>query len=253
MQEDEYKVDMPAPGMDGGGDNSGSASGFSLDDILAEYGQEESRPPQAEEEERGEPIVMRLAGRTVNEASFSSIDELIGQAGPPAGAGEEAADGEDEIVRIYTPHAEPEAEETEPPAEEENERTPPVYDGREYTIKNLVDSDEREKYASKDYPEPELTEEDEDAAEESAEREEKRQRREDARERFLSPVVAMLALIALRRGQRRKADDRSPTVEAEDEDVPEMEPKRAAKLYSGQAQSLRLRAKMAAAVCVVMA
>ena len=244
MQEDEYKVDMPEPGMDGGGGNSGSASGFSLDDILAEYGQEESRPPREEEEERGEPIVMRPAGRTVNEASFSSIDELIGQAEPPA-------------VQEEIPEPEPEEaeepEEDEPPAGEENERTPPVYDGREYTIKNLVDSDEREKYASKDYPEPELTEEDEDAAEASAEREEKRQRRENARERFLSPVVAMLALIALRRGQRRKADDRSPTMEDEDESVPEMEPKRAAKLYSGQAQSLRLRAKMAAAVCVVMA
>lgn len=254
MQEDDYKVDMPAPGMDGGGDNSGSASGFSLDDILAEYGQEESRLPQAEEEERGEPIVMRPAGRIVNEASFSSIDELIGQAESPA-AREEAA--ESEIVRIYTPHAEPERppedEEAEPTFREENERERPVYDGREYTIKNLVDSDEREKYASRNYPEPELTEEDEDAAEESAGREEKRRRREDARERFLSPVVAMLALIALRRGQRRRADDRSPTVEDEDEDVPEMEPKRAAKLYSGQAQSLRQRAKLSAAVCAVMA
>ena len=85
MQEDEYKVDMPVPGMDGGGDYSGSASGFSLDDILAEYEREESRPPRAEKEERGEPIVMRPAGRTVNEASFSSIDELIGQAESPAG------------------------------------------------------------------------------------------------------------------------------------------------------------------------
>lgn len=252
MQDDDYKVDMPESGMDGGGAGSGPAAGFSLDDILAEYRQTVSRPPKVSEE-RGERIVMHPADKTVNEASFSSIDELIDQAESPAAR-------EGETVRIYTPRARrepgPEAEEKDE-ADGGGEGAPQgprlVYDGREYTVKHLVDSDEREKYAAKDYPEPELSDEDEDAAEEGAEREEKRRRREEARERFISPVVAVLALLALRRGQRKRAESQSPTIEAEDGTIPEMEPKRAAKLYSSQAHSLRLRAKMATAVTAVMA
>ncbi len=256
MQEDDYKMDMP----DGSGADRADAphgSGFSLDDILAEYKQTVSEKPRENESrsERSRRIVMQALDQTINEASFSSIDELVGHEAAPIPP-------EDEAVRIYTPRAarppvEPEQDEEDGEREEKQDRAGPrlVYDGREYTIRNLVDSDEREQYAAKDYPEPELSEDDEDDGDDGGGRTERAQERrnDNARERFLSPIVAMLALIAIRRGQRKRADTQSPTIEAEDEDIPEMEPERAAKLYASQAHSLKLRSRLAAAVSLVMA
>lgn len=256
MQEDDYKMDMP----DGSGADRADAlpsGGFSLDDILAEYKQTVSEKPRENESrsERSRRIVMQALDQTINEASFSSIDELVGHEAAPIPP-------EDEAVRIYTPRAarppvEPEQDEEDGEREEKQDRAGPrlVYDGREYTIRNLVDSDEREQYAAKDYPEPELPEDDEDDGDDGGGRTERAQERrnDNARERFLSPIVAMLALIAIRRGQRKRADTQSPTIEAEDEDIPEMEPERAAKLYASQAHSLKLRSRLAAAVSLVMA
>ena len=71
-------------------------------------------------------------------------------------------------------------------------------------------------------------------------------------ERFLSPLLALLALVALRRGQRTKGEEQAPTEDTEDRDVPEMEPGRAVRLYSGQALSMRLRGRLALAMTLVM-
>ena len=71
-------------------------------------------------------------------------------------------------------------------------------------------------------------------------------------ERFLSPLLALLALIALRRGQRTRGEEQAPTEDTEDRDVPEMEPGRAVRLYSGQALSMRLRGRLALAMTLVM-
>ena len=257
MQQDDFKMDMQKPALPDTdppeSEPDAGPGGFSLDDILAEYKQTVSNEPRKNESrrERSRRIVMQALDQTVNEASFSSIDDLIGQEMPPAPS-------EEETVRIYTPRsaagAQPEGETEDGGDGEAVKAQGPrlVYDGREYTIRNLVDSDEREQYAAKDYPEPELSDEEEDENEERAEREESRRRREDAKERFLSPIVAMLALIALRRGQRRRADTQSPTIDDEDEDVPEMAPERAAKLYASQAHSLRLRSRLSTAVSLVM-
>ena len=101
MQEDDYKMDMP----DGSGayeDRTGAPAGggFSLDDILAEYKQTVSERPR-ENESRSElsrRIVMQALDQTINEASFSSIDELVGHEAAPTPP-------EDETVRIYTPRS----------------------------------------------------------------------------------------------------------------------------------------------------
>ncbi len=71
-------------------------------------------------------------------------------------------------------------------------------------------------------------------------------------ERFLSPLLALLALVALRRGQRTRGEEQAPTEDTEDRDVPEMEPGRAVRLYSGQALSMRLRGRLALAMTLVM-
>ena len=261
MQEDDYKMDMPdGSGAYEDGTGAPAGGGFSLDDILAEYKQTVSERPRENESrsERSRRIVMQALDQTINEASFSSIDELVGHEAAPT------PPPEDETVRIYTPRSaaqptlepEPDGEyETLERGEAQSGGPRLVYDGREYTIRNLVDSDEREQYAAKDYPEPELSEDDEDSVEDGdgsrAGRFETKQN-EGPRERFLSPIVAMLALIAIRRGQRKRAETQSPTIEAEDEDIPEMEPERAAKLYASQAHSLKLRSRLAAAVSLVM-
>lgn len=232
-------------------------SNFSLEDILAEY--KESVPEQPEENEslsqRSKRIVMQALDQTISEASFSSIDELVGD------AVEESAREEPEQTPETAPMPEPESAgaEAEPEPEPElTEREEEIisqlareYGGRqeedvrrassEYEVRELVDSDEREKYASHDFPEQDLPDTDADA-----------ERREKAKERFLSPIVALLALIAIRRGQRKKADSREPTVETEDDDVPELSPEKAAKLYSSQMHSLKLRGKLSLAMTLVM-
>ena len=245
MREDDYKKDEGPPGEGGG---EGARGAFSLEDILAEYGRTAPDKPRESEGpgESGRRIVMQALDQRVNGASFSSIDQFIEhQARQSDGAGQtdtrggarEGPGGVAETDEKARESAEPEAR--DPGA---------VYDGREYTVRGLVDSDEREKYAAKDYPEPELPaggDGDEDTGGGAA-------REKNAQERFLSPVVAMLALIALRRGQRQSAEAQSPTTEGEDEDVPEMAPERAARLYAAQSGALKMRARLASAVSLVM-
>ena len=231
MLEEDYKKDEGPPG-----DGARAPGGFALEDIIAEYGK---APPEAPHENRGSGeqdrrIVMQAQDGTISEGGFSSTDQpAVRRMRPDGGQGQGAEDG-------------PEARGDEEP---EGQASKPVYDGREYTLLNLVDSDEREKYAAKDYPEQELPDGEKEEADAGGRR---AAREKNEKERFLSPVVAMLALIALHRGQRRSAEAQSPTTEDEDEDVPEMEQGRAAKLYAGQSGALKIRAQLASAVSLVM-
>lgn len=245
MREDDYKMDTPdeTPPENGGG--ARSQGGFSLEDILAEYRQTVPERPGENESrsERSRRIVMQALDQTINEVGFSSTERRAGQRmSGDAGAVEKHTP--DRTKEEPGPDNEVRATESGG-AEEQQPRL--IYDGREYTIRNLVDADEREEYAAKDYPEAELPDDGNGNAggPEAG-------RHESTKERFLSPVVAMLALIALRRGQRRSAEQQSPTVEVEDENVPEMPPERASKLYSTQGGALKLRARLASAVSLVM-
>jgi hypothetical protein len=236
MYEDEHKYIA----------NENLPADFSLDDILAEYKQQVPEQPEENESiaQRSKRIVMEALNQTVSQASLSSIEDLI----------------DDAVQEEYEnqPQPEPEEEEAQPEEEKPDELTEKDEElisqlererqGTEesepisqYRAQQLVDADEREEYAQRDFPEQEMP--DADVNDE---------RREKAKERFLSPVVALLALIAIKRGQRKKAENREPTVEDEDADLPEMDPERAAKLYSSQMGSLKMRGKLAALMSLVM-
>ena len=114
----------------------------------------------------------------------------------------------------------------------------------EYEIRELVEQDERLEYASSD------------AATGSSEQFETSdiddERRKKVKEQYVSPVLGLLALLAVRLEKRTKADTFEPTVEREEQDdAPEMPPKKAVKFYSSQMKSFALRTKIALFVSLV--
>lgn len=117
------------------------------------------------------------------------------------------------------------------------QETPPV---SEVEVQVLVDADERAEYAAAGAAELPPEPEPEPAERRGAEK-------RSAKERFLSPLVALLALIALRREQRKRAE---PQQEAAEE-TPEPPPEKAVKLYGGEMRSLKLRAQIATGVSLV--
>ena len=247
MYEDDNKIHIS---------NDSLPTDFSLDDILAEYGAEEPEPPEQDDTaERSKRIVLDALDGNVSEVSFSSIDDIIGDAvqeqrtasekAPPrrkhsaqrpeneAGGREhekspELTEREEEVISRI--------EREQPPASGES-------DSPEYDVSELADSDGEERYAPKSFPEKEVSSADGDA-----------ERRDKLKERLLSPLVGLLALVALRRGQRRKADARTDvrSTVGEDEDVPEPDPEKAVKLYGSQMRALKGRVRLAAVLCLVM-
>lgn len=236
MKQEDNKIHISSEGL---------PLGFSLEDILAEYKVQLPETPAVEEDlgTRSKRIVMEALNQTISEASFSSIDELIDdtitveaacQATEEAVAQEDGDEGEEEEeYPDLTAQDELLIDELTRP------ESIPVHNG--YTVRELVDSDENERYASANVIPEELP-----AADVNAER------RKVVKERFLSPLIALMALIALRREQRKGAEKHRPTEELEDENVPEMDPERATKFYAAQMGSLRLRAKLATAMSLVM-
>jgi len=214
MEEKNYNLNME--------DETASQS-FSLDDILNEYrlGNEENAPA-AEELGSSKPIVLEDTGEPGCHSSISSVEELM----------DESAAGE----------------------ESESEKAI-----SEYEIQALVDSDEREAYASADI-DYELGDE-EDSGEEFAgnrapvaKRDPRRRPKSKhvGKKEFLSPIVALLALMTDKRSLRAKADGEIPTADDADANVPEMAPEKAVKLYSRQLNSILFRARVSAAISIVM-
>lgn len=278
---------------------------FSLDDILAEYKSELSETPPENEDlaHRSKRIVMEAIGQTISEASFSSIDDIIGSAvsqqesTAPAqnaqGARSRALKNDIEAPESgnFVPvspqtssafsseergkskrgkrakkarRADAEAYDAPESAHIKDEAFSSGSDELTDYENELISSIEREsslsgdnsistlgiadspdgEYAASDFPEAALESEPEGVGNEP--------RRQQTKERFLSPIVALLALVALRQGQRRKADSRVPTADTPEEELPEPDPEKAARLYSSQMRSLKLRGKLAAFMCLIM-
>ena len=71
--------------------------------------------------------------------------------------------------------------------------------------------------------------------------------------RKMNPLLALLALLTMRRERRAAGEQRSPTLEQTDDvDLPEMAPDRAARLYRSQMRGLRFRARLATVLSLVM-
>ena len=169
---------------------------------------------------------------------------------------------------------EPEAESETPPAEPEPEPEPETlhFDDPEAVIEEALreygsaheirDDADGAQYAAADAGSDGAPEEDAEApaadgdetpeadAEPSAE---KRRDSRSAKERFLSPIVALLALVALRRAQRnakRGAGERADDAAAEE--LPEPEPEKAVRACAAQLGPLKMRGRIAVAACLVM-
>ena len=98
-------------------------------------------------------------------------------------------------------------------------------------------------------------EQNEDASDEAdaAESDAKRHDERSAKERFLSPVIALLALIALRRAQRTaKKDAGDAQADAQAEELPEPDPRSAVRACAAQLGPLRLRGRIAIAMSLIM-
>ena len=244
MEEKNYKNHIESASL---------AEDFSLEDILDEYRVPVPELPIEGESlaQRSKRIVMEALDDAGGQGSVGSIDEIV----------EETIS---ELPVAEKPEAElrePSCEETEPQTVEEDipeEAAEAEAKLSEYEIRELVDSDERDRYASGDI-DYELGEEDYEGEEYGGDeasvvrRDSKRKKRGSHRgSGALSPMLAILALITHKRSQRAKTDGETPTAEAEDADFPEMEPEKAVKLYSNQMLPMKLRCKIAAGISLVM-
>jgi len=114
----------------------------------------------------------------------------------------------------------------------------------EYEVRELLEQDERLQYASSSA----VNGEHERMPTEDIEHE----RRKKVKEQYVSPILALLALLTIRIEKRTKAETHEPTVEREEQDdTPEMPPKKAVKFYSSQMKSFALRTKIALFVSLV--
>ncbi|MBR4953010.1 MAG: hypothetical protein IKZ30_00685 [Oscillospiraceae bacterium] len=114
----------------------------------------------------------------------------------------------------------------------------------EYEVRELLEQDERLEYAS--------------ASAVNGEHENfestdiNKERRKKVKDQYVSPMLALLALMTVRVEKRAKADTLEPTVEREEpDDSPEMPAKKAVKFYSSQMRSFAMRTKIALVVSLV--
>lgn len=201
---------------------------FDLEDILAEYAAEPKAAPSAE--------TLRERSRRI---AMETLDDPAGETGVRLGGIiDDAAAAHAAAQPAPEPQPEPETLTPEDEAViDELTAADPI------AARELHDTADADDYAAAD------------AAEDGPEPEAPPRRgavQKSARERFLSPLVALLALIALRRERRSTGDRNRPTAETEETDAPEMEPKKAAKLYGAQMASLRRRGRIAAALSLIM-
>ncbi|MCD8128438.1 MAG: hypothetical protein LUD54_02495 [Oscillospiraceae bacterium] len=200
-------------------DHAPDSSAYDLEDILAEFGTSKPRAPQ-EPMEQSQRLVLKTMDDTFSNGGMETLTGSVEEAGPRA--------------------PEPAAE--APAAVEDATRRVRVID-----LHDMEDGAGAQ-YAASDAAEtvPEGVEEPEDDA--------ARGSRERARKgRGMSPLVALLALIAVRRGARAGGDTRRPTIEQEDDaELPEMDPEKAVRLYNSQMNSLRFRGRIAAVLSLIM-
>ncbi|MBR2880496.1 MAG: hypothetical protein IKC02_07485, partial [Oscillospiraceae bacterium] len=189
----------------------------------------------------------------VGHSSISSIEELIDESMAEIFPEEEEHSSAEEALP-YEESFETETDAVQEAAAEEYDVEGEALS--EYEIRQLVDSDEREIYASADidfelgddFTGDELPELKKDNKRGKKSKKSGRGEKKSS----VSPFVALLALMTDKRSRRVKADGEIPTVADEDFTAPEMSASDAAKHYSEQVKNIRFRAKAATIVCAVM-
>ena len=206
--------------------NESLPTDFALEDILAEY-KAASQEPEAPDEslsDRSKRLVMETLPDALDAENFDALGGLI-----------------ESTVAEEAPAPEP-----QPEPEPEPENVESII--AEVQAQSLTDADEAADYAAAGAVEE--PDDGEELPETPAEK--KRPHRRSAREKLLSPFVALAALIAMRRGQRANAEQEQPTPDEAEEDVPDPEPEKAVRFYHTQMRSLRFRGRVAAGLSLVM-
>ena len=216
---------------------------YRLEDILDEYADKapEQSPGSESLTDRSRRLVLKSMEGGLDPSSIDALGGLF-----------DSAMADEPMPEPEAPAAEPEEESPQPeelqqeapepiPEEPEADQTAPAE--AESTVLVVEDSADGAEYADADAAlEPPETEEESDAP----------AGRKTTRERFLSPLVALAALLTLRRNQREKAARRQAAEERAREQAPEMSPAKAVRFYGAQMPSLKLRGRLAVILCAIM-
>lgn len=206
---------------------------YALESILAEYGEDEfsaspQRPDPRDEESPSHPIEADEEGDGIETAELCSYEEDDGytyesrrSTAPPHGeqsdSGGEDEDGDVRIYRIgdiLADSAVKEAERASSPAAER------VSEPADHSARTPRQSEP---------PEP-----------------------QGIGQKLSAGVLSALALLAMKKKQREKADA-VPGGKSEEDEGPELDAESASKYYAGHVKSLRLRVRLAALMCIILA
>ena len=247
MDEDNRKIYISGAQADGD---------FNLEDILAEYraGLDEPVEPDWDSlADRSKRIVMDSISDEYGSTGISSLDDVIETAVAevlPEPEPEPEPDSSFSPLPAPQPEPEPEPEEEELSPEQEALIAVLEAEAERVQSEELSDDDGATEYASDlTYGEEESEPEPREDAETGRERKPK-EAKGSTKERFLSPVVALLALIALRRGQKESREQEKAVPAAQER--PEPEPGRAARRCAALMNGLRFRGRVASALSLIM-
>lgn len=211
---------------------------FSLEAILAEY---KSIPPSPKEDntsasnikERSRAIIMEALDHTIGTAKISSVDEMLAEA--EDGAEEEEIPPREELELTEVKTAE-EAENKSAYQPEDEESFEP--EDEAYEIDDQADRESN--YADADFPRPEPEPEPSWS-----------HRKTSAKDLIMAPIIAILAMAAIRKHQR-KSGESEVELEEEKKYVPDPAPDKAAKFYTHQIAPLKMRGMLTFAMCAVL-
>ena len=206
---------------------------FSLESILAEYKAEarlaeENDDTPLSSEDKAKNIVMEALDEQIYASSVSSQDEAPDIAESNDSPAEDEPDGSPATV-------ETEADEISLP----------------YILADIDSTFADEETAS---PGDYTLSDDQLRAEASRQKREHIQRSRTLGEAVSSPLVALLAMIAMRRHSSGKTVKNTETVPdgSAEEQIPEVSPSKAAKHYAAQVKPLHIRGMIAAFLCVIL-
>lgn len=208
---------------------------FSLESILAEYEDYPySEHPDMDSSdkivERSREIVIEALGDTIGTAKISSMDELLAE--------EALADG---FAGEFGDESAPEADEPAERTDDDEINLSSILEEIETGASEISDSNiGAAEYAGGDFPEPQPESEPKSPS-----------RNLPTRDSILSPLVSILALVTVRRHQR-KAAEKNTRAEEPEEEVAEPKPRKAYKFYGRQVRALNIRCLIAAVLCIVL-
>ena len=216
---------------------------FDLEEILAEYRSDAPGEPVIAAEDladRSRRIVLDNLAGEFSSAEAASLDDVIGTALAEEAASAASAAAAEDAAAAFEPLPEPEPAEL---STEQEVLIDVLQQASEPRTETISDDDGSTQYASPLEAQPE---------DEAPDQQRPSREKPVKKEKFLSPLVALMALIALRRGQRSSAEEKREKAAASNDERPEMEPGKAVRYYNALRGSLRFRGRIATGLSLVM-